>query len=469
MSIQPAPAKLWNERSLRVPIVRQVIAYVPIRPAEGVVLFLSGDGGWNKGVVDMARRIAAEAIVIGISYPALRAAAGKASKCWYPAGDLEVISRSAQKQMHLAQYVPPVLIGYSSGATLVYGALAAAPATTFGGGISLGFCPDLPVDRSVCPASAWRPTYDAKTHEAWLPRVDALPHEWRVLNGAEDRVCDIGAMRRFVAGMANAELDVIEGTGHGFGRPVRWTETFDRAVEAVLARARPAAPAPRPAPPGSGDLESSLDRLDLPLTYSWTEQPAAFLVFFSGDGGWAAIDEGIADALASHRISVIGVSSLKYFWREKTAAQVASDLSAIVSRLEATGRPIFVGGYSFGASVVPLALQAGGPRRAAAGLVLLSPDTSASFEIDPLDWIRTAAENPETQVAPAIRALNLPTLCIAGTEEESGACLELPERPPIDVRRLPGSHHFKGDYAGLGDAVARFIETTMVTRERNRQ
>ena len=60
-------------------------------------------------------------------------------------------------------------------------------------------------------------------------------------------------------------------------------------------------------------------------------------------------------------------------------------------------------------------------------------------------------------------------LCIAGTEEESGACLELPERPPIDVRRLPGSHHFKGDYAGLGDAVARFIETTMVTRERNRQ
>ena len=69
----------------------------------------------------------------------------------------------------------------------------------------------------------------------------------------------------------------------------------------------------------------------------------------------------------------------------------------------------------------------------------------------------------------AIRALNLPTLCIAGTEEESGACLELPERPPIDVRRLPGSHHFKGDYAGLGDAVARFIETTMVTRERNRQ
>jgi type IV secretory pathway VirJ component len=463
----PTPqARSWTERQLRVPIVRQATAYVPAGPPAAVFLFLSGDGGWNEGVVDMARRIAAKAVVIGISYPALRAAAGKGAKCWYAAGDLEIISRNAQKQLGLAQYTPPVLIGYSSGATLVYGALASAPPTTFAGGVSLGFCPDLPVDRPICPARDWRPTADARKHEAWLPHVDALPRPWLVLNGADDRVCDTTAMRRFVAGMSNAQIEPIEGTGHGFGRPARWGATFDRAIEAMLAGARPAAPAPRPAAAGNRDLETALDRLELPLTYSWAEQPAAFVVFFSGDGGWAAIDDAIADVLAAHRISVIGISSLKYFWHEKTVAQVASDLAAILSRLEGTGRPVFVGGYSFGASVAPLALQAAG--RGAAGLVLLSPDTSASFEIDPLDWIRTAAEDPATRVAPAIRALNLPTLCIAGTDEDSGACLELPDRWPIDVQRLPGSHHFNGDYAGVGEAVTRFIESTLQPRQRTR-
>lgn len=83
-------------------------------------MFISGDGGWNLGVIDMARRLASRAIVIGLSYPALRKAAVTRRDCWYPAADLEQISHSAQKQLGLAPYIPPILIGYSSGATLVY-------------------------------------------------------------------------------------------------------------------------------------------------------------------------------------------------------------------------------------------------------------------------------------------------------------------------------------------------------------
>ena len=40
----------------------------PVRLARAVVLFVSGDGGWNLGVVDMARRAAARnTVVVGLS------------------------------------------------------------------------------------------------------------------------------------------------------------------------------------------------------------------------------------------------------------------------------------------------------------------------------------------------------------------------------------------------------------------
>jgi type IV secretory pathway VirJ component len=36
-----------------------VAVYAPASPPRQVVLFVSGDGGWNLGLVDMARRLAA--------------------------------------------------------------------------------------------------------------------------------------------------------------------------------------------------------------------------------------------------------------------------------------------------------------------------------------------------------------------------------------------------------------------------
>ncbi len=44
----------------------------------------------------------------------------------------------------------PILVGYSSGATLVYATLAQAPVGTFKGALSLGFCPDLEWRMPLC-------------------------------------------------------------------------------------------------------------------------------------------------------------------------------------------------------------------------------------------------------------------------------------------------------------------------------
>ena len=60
-----------------------------------------------------------------------KSAEKQGDRCWYPAGELEVAAQALEKHYALPRYVPPILVGYSSGATVVYGALAQAPSTTF--------------------------------------------------------------------------------------------------------------------------------------------------------------------------------------------------------------------------------------------------------------------------------------------------------------------------------------------------
>ena len=462
-----APQRTWTERTLRLPIVHSGVAYVPNHPTTHVALFLSGDGGWNLGVVDMARRLAGDgAIVIGISYPALRKATAAGAGCWYPAGDLEVISQAAQKALGLPEYRAPLLVGYSSGATLVYGALVAAPHTTFAGGLSLGFCPDLPVDRPVCSARDWRPSFDLKKREAWLPVTSTLSRPWYILQGIQDQVCAFAATKAFLDKVPGAHLTEVDGTGHGFGRPSRWGADFDASAAAIWRDAERPAPAPPPPPPAARELESAYTGLDLPLVFRWVDTPKAYLVFVSGDGGWAALDQGIAQAANEAGVAVVGLNSLRYFWREKSPHQVSEDLRRLVAPLAGHGLPVFAGGYSFGASVLPPAV-AGWPaadRAALAGLVLVSPSSTATYEIDPLDWIRTARDGTGVRVTPALGELGLPTLCVAGTDEDEGACLDRDAASIAHVVRLPGSHHYHGDYTRLGRTVEDFMAATLASR-----
>src|SRR5262249_21113829 len=117
-----------------------------------VVLFVSGDGGWNQGVVDMAHDLTTmDALVAGIDITHYsKALDASADKCSYLAADVEALSEFIQKRYDYPRYQKPVQVGYSSGATLVYAALAQAPATTFKGAISLGFCPDLSLHKPLC-------------------------------------------------------------------------------------------------------------------------------------------------------------------------------------------------------------------------------------------------------------------------------------------------------------------------------
>ena len=125
-----APAALAGEptETLNVPTFGRVAVYAPPGAPDQVVLFVSGDGGWNLGVVTMAERVRdLGALVVGVDIRAFVKSLEAAKGCAYPAGPLEELSRTVQLHRRLPAYKRPMLVGYSSGATLVYAALAAAP------------------------------------------------------------------------------------------------------------------------------------------------------------------------------------------------------------------------------------------------------------------------------------------------------------------------------------------------------
>ncbi len=466
----------FTEETLAVPLLGKVSVYMPqpIENARGAVLFISGDGGWNLGVVEMARRIAPRAIVAGLSLPAWRRIAkSNARACWYPAGELESIAQAVQKSCKLPRYLPPILIGYSSGATMVYGALAQAPPESFAGAVSLGFCPDLEVARPICGHRSWKPSYDERKHRSFLPaRADLAPAStggarWIALQGEADQVCDAASTSRFVGEIPHARLVMLPKVGHGFSVPRNWGAAFDGAVESLLAASAAFDTAPeaarRDVPIGSrSGIGAGLEALGLPLRVQWPDGARQAIVFVSGDGGWAEIDQQIASGLAEAGVAVVGFNALRYFWQPKSPDQFLSDLARLIATIPEETR-VYAGGYSFGAEVTAASLTRGGGDRAGplsriAGLVLVAPSAFAAFEISPLDWIHTSGVPTDYPVRKALAESSGPlVLCLEPSDEPDSGC---PSEPTGSVRRevLPGGHHFGGDFAGITSRILSFLE-----------
>jgi hypothetical protein len=101
MASIPATGQQAGE-TLKVPVFGTVTVYRGQSPPRHVVLFISGDGGWDLGVVDMAQRLRdSGALVVGIDIRTFMKSLETSSSCAYPAGSLEELSR-ATRDMHRA-------------------------------------------------------------------------------------------------------------------------------------------------------------------------------------------------------------------------------------------------------------------------------------------------------------------------------------------------------------------------------
>ena len=92
-------AKAYFPDSLEYGIFGKLKIYQSGETPKQLVLFVSGDGGWNQGVVDMANNfIPLNAMVVGIDIRIyLKNLQNSKSACYYPAADFENLSKFIQK------------------------------------------------------------------------------------------------------------------------------------------------------------------------------------------------------------------------------------------------------------------------------------------------------------------------------------------------------------------------------------
>jgi type IV secretory pathway VirJ component len=445
LAAAPAAARAGAPPStLSVAGLGRVAVYAPAGAPREVVLFVSGDGGWNLGVVAMAERLRDEgALVAGIDIRSFNKTMEAGRACAYPAGALEELSRSLQLERHLRAYQRPLLVGYSSGATLVYAALAAAPPETFAGAISLGFCPDLEIHKAPCRLRGLSFTPKKKGVGYDLAPDHALGRPWVVLQGESDQVCPAPATRAFVSAVgAPARLVSLPKVGHGFSVTRNWDASFVEAFRGIAA-ARPGAEPRAAAAPGIEDLSL----VELPATGAGD----LFAVMLTGDGGWADIDKGVSAGLTARGVPVVGWSSLGYYWTPRTPEGAAADLHRIVEHYAAAwGKPrVLLVGYSFGADVLPFLVNRLPAADAArvAGVALLGLSAQAAFEFHVTSWIGRGSD-PRYPTASEIARLRAPTLCVKGADEDDSACGAV-GGGTVRVQEVGSGHHFGGDYARL--------------------
>jgi type IV secretory pathway VirJ component len=423
-----------------------------------VALFVSGDGGWNLGVIDMARELASlDALVVGIDINHfIKQMEASAQKCLYPAADLELLSKFVQRKLNYPSYRTPVLIGYSSGATLLYAALVQAPANTFLGSISMGFCPDLLLKRPMCRGSGleWISGPRGKGYN-FLPAA-SLEVPWIALQGTIDQVCEPKSTEIFVKKVPHGEVIILPKVGHGFSVPKNWMPQFRQAFSNIIDTAEKESVVSKTTSNEKLQLLSDLPLVEVPAVGGNTNLMG---IIITGDGGWGVTDRGIAKGLAAKGIPVVGLDSLHYFWKQKTAEQTAADFNRILNHYNVLWKrnEVVVIGYSFGADVLPFILNRI-PEESLQKIkviTFLGLSSTADFQFHLTDWIATRKRSTSQMVRPEVEKLHgKKMLCFYGTEDDDALCGKL---DPGLAKAVPiqGGHRFGKGYQPIVDAIVQ--------------
>ncbi|MBB4593035.1 virulence factor [Xanthomonas cannabis] len=422
-----APEPVTHGRFEQVPVL------MPKGEPQRVVIWFAGAGNaaTRQAQVEALRDDGAMVAVVDTAhlYAVVRKDGGA---CAFSVGDVENFSRYVQAFYHIPTYRLPLLVGDGEGAALAYAIGAQAKPHVLAGVLTDGLCPATVSDQAICQPGV-RPGSNTL-----VPSPLQIP--W-VLAGSQDKRCPAAAEAAFIKQIPQARTftrsakgDILPGL---------------RAAARSLGEQKGVA-----LPPPPGGL-ADLPVVELPARPDGDSDDDTFVIFVSGDGGWAGLDEEVADALAAQGIPVVGLDSLRYFWTERTPQGFATDLDRI-ARVYAQRwqrKRVVLIGFSQGADVLPAAINKlpAQTRQNIRMTALLSVGKLADYEFHVSNWLGSDDEGlpiaPEVQRLPAST-----TVCIYGQDDDDALCPSLPAQAATRVA-LPGDHHFKGDYATLAKVI----------------
>lgn len=409
-------------------------------PERAIVLF-SGLDGWSDLENRAARALSAKRfLVIGIdsrSYRDTLRASGEA--CSYIAGEIERLAQSVESTAGLPGYQSPTVAGLKDGAFLAAAAFLQHEAS-FRGAILFALSPSPALGVRLCNEGALHtrgaPGEGPVREELLPPAKTDRPMTLVSERGSPSEAERIPGAQTVTVGRLEAAFDEKDSS---------W-------LSEIVTRLEPTAAA-SPAPIS-----------DLPIVELEPTAPVRdyFAIFFSGDGGWASIDEHVGETLSKKGIPVLGVSSLKYFWKKKEPEALGRDLVRILGYASAkwNRKRFLLVGFSMGAEVLPFAVEELGlHRNDLAGAVLLSPTNSVSFEVHISSWIGVDETSDARPLLPVLERLDgTPMLCLYGEEEAAESACPLAHTKGFTQRMLRGDHHFSGNYETLDAVIGEFLD-----------
>jgi type IV secretory pathway VirJ component len=450
----------FAQDSIRYANFGYISIYKPEAVPDELILFISGDGGWKSGVTDMASQLSAKgAMVAGINILHYISSLQKQeTKCYYPASDFESLSLYIQKEYRFSDYHKPILMGYSSGATLAYGILAQAPANTFKGAISLGFCPDIEIDKPLCNGTGLK-SHVLKPGKSWMLEPSGnLTAPFIALLGVQDKVCSYTDTELFMKQVNTGELISLPKVGHGFAVQKNWMPQMISAYEKVKNSASYPEMVEEKNQNAQKQITDKPDS-DLPLTIvpANHDNSRPLVLFISGDGGWTSFDETVAEKLSENGIPVIGLDSQKYFWKARTPDVTTGEIAKVLRYyLKEWNKESFIlCGYSFGADLVPFILTRlpADLDQMLKGAVMLSPDPLADFEIHIADMLHMASRKEKFDVPGELKKLVAKHVtCIFG-EDEDNDYQKLFKESGVEIKLLPGTHHYNNNYDAISGEI----------------
>jgi phosphatidylglycerol lysyltransferase len=406
----------------------------------GFVVLFSDAQGWDAASEKIASALAHDgAYVAGVDLPAyFRKVGGQASaRCSDAVSTIELVSREIQRDRGNSTYWTPILAGVGEGGGFAAATLAQAPPSTIAGAISLDPSASLKMPLPLCPRAS--PAGNRGGGFSYGP--------WRTLNGfwavGFDRAANRDGRARVDDMRTQATPVSIEDL----------TEA-DGAAAAMAALLRPRLGKSRGI---AGPVIAGLPLVEMPAS-----PPGPLLaIVLSGDGGWRDLDRSIAAKLRSHGVSVIGWDSLRYFWSQKTPAQTARDLDAVIDTYTARwgASKVALIGYSFGAGVLPFAYDRLPPeaKQRVVQLSLLGFGTAADFEISMMGWLGAPPTENALPTKPALAPIDPSMIqCFYGRDDGDSLCPALAKTAKADKAEIietGGGHHFDGDYDALAERI----------------
>jgi pimeloyl-ACP methyl ester carboxylesterase len=212
---------------------QRVHVYPAVTPVTNFILIVSGDGGWTGTVVKIAGILPKEnTFVVGVEIkPYLKVLENQRTVCANPARDLEELTKFVEERYSFEKYIRPMLMGYSSGATLVYASLVEATPDTFSGAMSFGFCPDLSLKKSFCDGYDLQSAQGSNRNQVIFLPSKNLRNPWIVFQGMADEVCKEDITLNFVKQIPHASFVLLPKVGHGFRSLKNWFPLFQQKYQ----------------------------------------------------------------------------------------------------------------------------------------------------------------------------------------------------------------------------------------------